>query len=87
MGVTMTFSRTHGRVSGHISIWDLESGITTGNWCSMPHLTLLVRRHGPWYPVGWGRFWDDRVPRVPTYQTSPPAKLMSGRVDSDGTTK
>ena len=82
----MTLFRTHCRVSGPISIWDLESHITTGNWCPMPQSTLLVRRHDPWYPVGWCRFLDDRVSRVPTSQISPRAKLVSGRVDSDETT-
>ena len=71
-------------VSDPISLWDLESRITTGNWCSMSHLTLLVRRHGPWYPVDWWRSWNDRVARVPTSQTSPRAKLVSGRVDVIG---
>ena len=83
----MTLFSTNGRVSGPINLCDLESRITTRNWCSMPLLTLLVRRHGQWYPVGWWRSWDDRVSRVLTSQTSPRAKLVTGRVDSDGTTR
>ena len=51
--------------------------VTAENWCPMPHLTTLVRRHGPWYPVGRWQSWYDRVSRVPTYQTDPLAKLKS----------
>ena len=28
-----------------------------------------------WYPVVWWRFWDDRVPQFPTFQTCPYSKL------------
>ena len=41
----------------------------------------------PWYPVGWWRSWYDRVSRVPTYRTSPRAKLESDCVDGDGNTQ
>ena len=58
---------------------------TTEIWCPISHLTTLARRHGPWYPMGRWQSWYDRVSRVPTYQTSPRAKLESDCVDGDGT--
>ena len=76
----MTLFRSHGRdVCPAISLWDLESHTSAENWCATSHLASLVRRRGPWYPVGLWRSLHARVSRVLACKTSPRAKLKSDR--------
>ena len=57
--MTMTLFRciydslwAHGRVVH--SILGSRGVVTAENWCPMPNLASLVRRHGPWYLVAGG---------------------------------
>ena len=77
-GVTMTSLDARRVVQ---SILGSREVVTAENWCPIPNLTSLVRRYGPWCPVGWWRSWYDRVSRVPAYLTGPRAKLESDRAD------